>query len=112
MKAIKIALAGATLALVAVMLPYASHPVAADVGHIATLVPAESAALETGAGEPFVATFEPLVRSNDTERIEALLPAESYGEVGIGAGEGSWVLMEPLERGHDTGKIEALLPAE
>jgi hypothetical protein len=113
MKAIKIALAGATVVLVAVMLPLTPDPVyAADVGHIANLVPAESAELETGAGETFVGTFEPLVRSNDTERIEALLPAESYVEVGIGAGEGAWVLMEPLERGHDTGKIEALLPAE
>jgi hypothetical protein len=113
MKAIEILLTGVMVALVAVLLPFASHPVyAADIGHIDALIPAESAELETGAGETFLVTFEPVARGDDTGRIEALLPAESYVAEEMGAGEGAWVLIKPLERGNDTGRIEALLPAE
>jgi hypothetical protein len=112
MKAIKTLFTGMMVAAVAVMLPIVAHPAYAEIGHIEALAPAESAEIETGAGEAFFVAFEPSVRSNDTDRIEALLPAESYMAEEMGAGETAWVLMTPSVRGNDTGRIEALLPAE
>ena len=113
MKVLEFLLIGAMVALVAVTLPVASQTVAADVGSIEKLVPAESAEVETGGGETAWVLMEPVERGHDTFSIEKLVPAESaFVEAEIGAGETASVLLAPSERGHDTGRIELLLPAD
>ena len=82
---------------------------AAEAGHIAYLLPAESVEVETGGGETIGVLMEPTAFTHDAGNIAYLLPAESV-EVETGAGEGARVLMAPTEFRYD--RIELLYPAK
>jgi hypothetical protein len=108
MKGIKLILTAAMVVFIAVMVPFVSQKVyAAD--HIAYLVPAESAVVETGGGETLWVLMPPTAFTNDAGYIERLLPAES-AVAETGGGEIPLVLMAPTQFGND--RIELLLPAK
>ncbi|MGD0886022.1 MAG: hypothetical protein ABSA46_14335 [Thermodesulfovibrionales bacterium] len=113
MKGREILLTGMLVALVAVILPFASHPAYADAnGRIEALVPSESGSLETGGGESPLWLMQPFEGTYDTGHIERLLPSESYVSPEIGAGETNRVLLSPSRMVHDNGRIELLLPSD
>jgi hypothetical protein len=100
---------------VAVALPVLSETVyAADVsGYIQRLVPSESMAVETGAGDTPYVELKSSVFGNDTNRIESLLPSESIvPEEAMGGGETPRMYLRPTELVHDNGHDERLLPSE
>jgi len=107
MKGIKLILIAAMVALIAVTVPCISEKAYA-VDHIAYLVPAESAVVETGGGETLWVLTAPTAFTNDAGHIAYLLPAES-AIAETGGGEIPAVLMEPTKFGND--RIELLLPA-
>lgn len=95
------------VALVAVIVPIvAEKAYAAESGHIAYLVPAESALVEAGGGEILWVLMAPTAFTTDAAHIAYLLPAES-GEAEAGGGEAPRVQMAPTEFTND--RIELLI---
>ncbi len=100
MKEIHILLIGMLVVLVALAVPTAYGYVG-----IERLVPSETMATETGAGEaPWI------VMNPDLSRLVLLVPAET-AEVERGAGV-TPVTAGPASFDHDTGRIEFLPPAK
>lgn len=76
---------------------------------IEMLVPAETAAVETGGA--YWTAVEPIEMKHETGHIAYVRPAESAEvEVAMGAGEDAGILLTPFEC--DNSKIELLCPAK
>ena len=114
MKGTELLVIGVILVLVAVLVPGVSQTVYAADNYldIERLVPADTQEVEAGAGEAFIGPMAPTAFSDDTAKIELLLPAGSAEIVETGAGETLWVPIKPEAFSHDTSRIDRLLPAD
>lgn len=99
------------IALLLMLVAIMAHETVYAADRIEMLRVADSAEVETGAGETPWVLIETFEKPYETGRIELLRPADSAEvDVSMGAGEAAEMKLLPVEI-YETGRIELLRPA-